>query len=562
MRAIPLPAKRAAGPAVAAAMAIALAPDSFAQNESSNEGGIPDVIVTATRQATNLQSTPIAITAITSEALAERSITNTADLGSIVPNATFREAQGAFGKGVTAFIRGIGQGDTNLASEPGVAYYIDDVYYPLIFGSMFDLLDLDHVEVLRGPQGTLYGRNALAGAVNLVGKAPDLEHLEGFGEITTGEFNRLDVRAGINLPLGAGMALRVSAAEKRRTGYQDRLDFRCQMIKNGTPQLAGNFPFAEGLLVDTANFTPDNCVIGHLGGEDSHAVRAQWLIKPSDRVSVTFTGDWTSDESENQADTLLAVNDTVSNGNANLRNIANQYTVPGGPTFAYDSRFLTGDRYSTYATFGDPTSAGAVVPGSTFYNGSVLRGGFRYRAVSPVLNWGISGKLVVGLTDNIDLTVVGGYRKIDTVFSFDVDASPLAVENTRNNTGETHKSGEVRLSGKTGWADWVGGVFYYRGSGFVHTTLVSPYNNLQRYQNNLYEPDSKAAFLNVTLKPFEKLGFVLGRRYSDDEKPVRYSNLQDATPSGNIIFNVTPKDNRFDWKAGVNYDLTDDTMLP
>ena len=67
---------------------------------------------------------------------------------------------------------------------------------------------------------------------------------------------------------------------------------------------------------------------------------------------------------------------------------------------------------------------------------------------------------------------------------------------------------------------------------FVHTTLVSPYNNLQRYQNNLYDPDSKAAFVNVTLQPFEKLGFTLGGRYSDDKKPVRYSNLQDATPTG------------------------------
>ena len=71
--------------------------------------------------------------------------------------------------------------------------------------------------------------------------------------VTTGQFNRLDVRAGINMPLGDGMALAISAAEKRRTGYEQRLDFRCQMIKNGTPELAGNFPFSEGLLVNTGN---------------------------------------------------------------------------------------------------------------------------------------------------------------------------------------------------------------------------------------------------------------------------------------------------------------------
>jgi iron complex outermembrane receptor protein len=530
-------------------------------SESSEDSVLADIVITATRQETSLQSTPIAITAVSSEELAKRSITNTAELGAIVPNATFRQAQGAFGKAVTAFIRGIGQGDSNLASEPGVAYYIDDVYYPLLFGSMFDIVDLDHVEVLRGPQGTLFGRNALAGAINLVSKAPDLESTSAYAEATAGQFDRFDVRAGFNLPLGQNMAVRISGAAKKRHGYQKRLDFRCEMIRRGTPELAGNFPYAEGLLFDTDNYTPDSCVIGYLGGEDVHAVRGQLLWRPSDRFSLTISGDYTRDESENTADQLIAVNATTANANANLRNIAAQYTAPGGPTFAYDERFVTGDPYTTYATYGDPTPAGAVVPGTTFYNGSVLRGGLRYRPFSPMLNWGYSMKIVYGLTDDIDLTIVGGYRKVDTVFSFDVDGSPLAMENTRNNTGEDHTSGEIRLSGETGPLSWVGGLFYYRGHGYVHTALVSPYNNIQRYQNNIYEPDSKAVFANVTWRPLERLGITLGGRYSDDEKPVSYSNLLDGSPSGNIIFNVTPGDERFDWKAGVDYQFGDATMV-
>ncbi len=430
-----------------------------------------------------------------------------------------------------------------------------------MFGSIFDLLDLDHVEVLRGPQGTLFGRNALAGAVNLVGRAPDTHEASAYAEATTGEFNRLDMRAGFNLPLSDTLAVRVSAAARRRTGYQEMLDFRCQMILQGTPAQAGNFPFREGLLIDSANYSPKNCVVGHLGGEDVHAARAQALWEIAPRVKFTLTGDWSNDQSENAADQLVAVNPTTANANANLRAITAQYTVPGGPAFAYDSRFVTGNPYTTYATYGDPNPAGAVIPGSTFYNGSVLRGGFRYQAISPVLNWGLSAKLVYGITDHIDLTVVGGYRKIDTTFSFDVDGSPLAVENTRNNTGEQHTSGEVRLSGTSRWVDWVGGLFYYRGNGFVHTTLVSPYNNLQRYQNNIYDPDSRAGYVNFTVRPLSRLGLTLGGRYSDDKKPVSYSNLQDANPAGNIIFGVTPRDSRFDWKAGANFDLTEQTML-
>ena len=104
-----------------------------------------DIVVTATRQATNLQETPIAITAITADALQERGITNMSDLTSVVPNSQFRRVHGAFGPGVSAFIRGIGSGDTSLAGEGAVAFYIDEVYYPVLLGANFDLLDVDHI---------------------------------------------------------------------------------------------------------------------------------------------------------------------------------------------------------------------------------------------------------------------------------------------------------------------------------------------------------------------------------------------------------------------------------
>ncbi|MEJ0098546.1 MAG: TonB-dependent receptor [Pseudomonadota bacterium] len=549
---------------VATLFSLSTLPLVAAEPNKSEDTELQEIVVTATRQQTNLQDTPIAITAVTSEELAKRSIVNVADLGAIIPNAAFRQAQGAYGKGVTAYIRNIGQGDTNLASEPGVAYYIDDVYYPLLFGSNFDLLDLDQVEVVRGPQGTLFGRNALAGAVSLVSKAPDPAASSAYAEVTAGSFDRQQIRGGINLPLGDTAALRVSAVSKRRVGYQDRLDFRCEMIRRGTPQLAGNFPFAEGNLINTGNFTPDNCVIGHLGGEDVHAARAQLLWKVTPKLSLTFGGDWLEDESESAADSLVAVNAAAVTSHPSAVAAAATFTAPGGPTFAYDQRFLTGDPYTTYATYGDPVSAGAVIPvttGTPFYDGSVTHGGFRYRPYAPVKNWGVSSRAVYEVTDDIALTAVFGYRKVDTLFSFDVDGSPLALENTRNNTGEDYKSGEVRLAGKTGPVDWVGGVFFYRGDGHVHTTLVSPFLGLQRYQNHSYSPKSDAAFVNLTWHPLDRLGVTLGGRLSDDKNVVHYSNLQDEVPANNVIFDVTPKDNRFDWKAGLDYKLLTDTMV-
>jgi iron complex outermembrane receptor protein len=517
-------------------------------------------VVTATKQATNLQTTPLAITAVTAETLQRQGITNAADLGSIVPNATFREAQGAFGKGVTAFIRGIGQADTNLASEPGVAYYIDDVYYPLVFGSMFDLLDLDHVEVLRGPQGTLFGRNALAGAVSLVSKAPNPHQSSAYAEITGGSYDRLELRAGINLPLADNLAIRLSGASKKQTGYEQMLDFRCQMVKNGTPELAGTIPYTDGAVVATGNFQPKNCVVGHLGGEDVNAMRGQLFWQPTPKLKITFGGDWTQDNSEIVADQILAINTTTANANANQRALGAYFTAPGGTPFGYDNRFITGSRFKTYATFSDPVANGAVVPGSSFYNGSVLRGGFHNPNTSPLLNWGLNAKAVYGITDHIDLTVIGGYRVVDTLFSFDVDGSPMPLETTHNNSAETDYTGEVRLSGKNSLYDWVAGAFYFKGDGFVHSFLVSPWNNLQRYQNNIYKPESKAVYGNFNIRPIAKLTLTGGLRYSDDEKVVNYSNLQDATPTGNIVFHVVPADKRWDWKAGASYQILDDTM--
>jgi iron complex outermembrane receptor protein len=540
-----------------------------AEDEAS---GLTDIIITATRQATNLQSTPIAITAVTSEALADRGLTSAADLAAIIPNASFRKSSGVYGPGMSAFIRGIGQHDTSLASEPAVAFYVDDIYYPLLFGSMFDLLDLDHVEVLRGPQGTLFGRNALAGAVHLVSKKPSFKDISGYVDITVGNYDRRDIRAGFNLPLSENLAISVSAISKEQTGYQKRLDFRCEMVRRGTPELAGNFPFSNANLINGSNnAAPSDCTIGHQGGENVRAIRGQLLWEPQSNVSLLITGDYLKDNSEAPADSLVSINTTTAQANANLRTLFNNWTAPGGPTFTYDNRFLTGSPYTTYGTFADPLAAGTTIAGNGFYNGSIFRGGVRNPTTSPFVNWGVSGKLVYGVTSDIDLTVVAGYRKIEATYSFDVDATPVALENNRNDVEQSDFTGEIRLSGKTSWLDWVVGGFLYQAEGNQRFAGSSIYNNTLRYQNNNYKPDSKAAYFNATIRPLEGLGVTLGGRYSDDKKPVDFYTVLDGTTAastqfaiaatGNTVFNVVLAEKRFDWKAGVDYEIADRTMV-
>ena len=525
------------------------------------DDGFETIVVTATRQATNVQDTPLAITAVTSETLAARGLQTATEISQIVPNATFARAQGAFGPGVTTYIRGIGSRDTSLAGEAAVAFYIDDVYYPLLLGANFDLLDLDHVEVLRGPQGTLFGRNALAGGVVLVSKQPSLTEASGFVDVTVGAYDRRDFRAGFNVPLIDNMlGLSVSVLSKQRDGYVDRLDFRCQMIANGTPQLAGQIPYQDQTLANLPNNSkPDDCSIGSLGGDNVRALRGSLRFEPSDTVSLTVSSDYIRDQSENVADTLVRTNAPRAAARASWVGQANRLGV------AYDDRFLTGDRYSTYATYCDPIGAGTIVAGSTFYNGNPNHGGVCYSPNVDVVNWGVSAKLEVALTSEIELTGIIGYRDFSDTHAFDTDGSPLVQEHTVATITSRFLNAEARLSGRHEWLEWVAGAFLFEADGRNKAVTYSPWNGFLKYQNTTYEPSSRAVFANATIRPLDRLAVVLGARYSTDKKDVVYTNLDDRDPgnplfSQNLSFNVSPEESRFDWKAGLTFDVNSSTI--
>jgi len=527
----------------------------MAQDTTEDERGIADIVVTATRQSTNMQDTPIAITAVTADALDERGLKSVADLTAVVPNAEFRRTHGAFGPGVSASIRGIGASDTNIGNDPVVAYYVDDIYYPTLLGSNFDLLDIDHVEVLRGPQGTLFGRNSLAGAVNIVSKQPRFDEQSGYIELTTGAYQRTDVRAGFNMPLGENLAIMVSGAYKKRQGYQRMLDFVCEMNRLGTPELASNIPTYDLATTSNPRFSPDNCVVGHLGGEDVRAVRGSLAWEPTSNVRLTISGEYIRDESQNPADTTLSLNPAL-----NTPNETRSFAYYGA---AYDSRFITGNPYTTYETYNDPIGAGTVIAGHSYYNGSPTHGGHTLPARGDLTNWGVSAKLVVGLTSDIDLTAIAGYRALDETHIYQKDGTPLMTEMTTNVVTNKYLTGEVRLSGKHDWIDWIVGAFYFDAEGFQHAVIDQPRSGLIRYLNNSFDPTSKAIYANATIRPFDNgLSVTGGLRYSDDKKVVSLSNLVETTPNPtDIEFDVTPADQVLSWKAGVNYEVSPDLLL-
>src|SRR5690606_14266630 len=139
-----------------------------------------------------LQETPLAISVFSGAQLEAIGASNTTDLDMYVPNAVIQPLGAGWGSTVAAFIRGIGLNDNILSYEPGVPIYVDDVYLDRNQGAILDLLDLERVEILRGPQGTLFGKNAIGGTVRFISREPQGEG--GTVSVTVGERNRLNLR--------------------------------------------------------------------------------------------------------------------------------------------------------------------------------------------------------------------------------------------------------------------------------------------------------------------------------------------------------------------------------
>src|SRR6478735_1277298 len=177
----------------ALAVAIAAAPAAAQDAAATNDAPAGDeIVVTAQFREQNLQDTPLAITAVNSAMLEARSQTNIAQVANNAPSVTLKPQGAAYGPSMGASIRGVGQYDFNPALEPGVGLYVDDVYYATLTGSILDLLDLDRVEILRGPQGTLAGKNSIGGAVKLFSKKPSGEG--GYLSGAYGSRDRFDLR--------------------------------------------------------------------------------------------------------------------------------------------------------------------------------------------------------------------------------------------------------------------------------------------------------------------------------------------------------------------------------
>ncbi|RYD94696.1 MAG: TonB-dependent receptor, partial [Sphingomonadales bacterium] len=197
------------------ALAMALASGSaFAQTEpavavqsvepTQDDAGVDDIVVTAQRREERLQNTPISLAAISGEGLADRGVTNIKSITNFIPNVelTNTNRPTAGGAAYAAWIRGVGTGDYAFPTDPGVGLYVDGVYLARTLGGLLSVADIERIEVLRGPQGTLYGRNTIGGAINLVTTTPPTSgEVEGRITARIGTYGRADIISTIAAPL-------------------------------------------------------------------------------------------------------------------------------------------------------------------------------------------------------------------------------------------------------------------------------------------------------------------------------------------------------------------------
>ena len=267
---------------------------------------LEEIIVTAEFREANVQETPIAITAVNAAMLESRGQTNIVDVANQAPNVTMTPAGQSAGSAMVTFIRGVGQSDFNYALEPGVGMYVDEVYYPNLTGSMVELLDIDRVEIARGPQGTLSGRNSIGGSVKIYSVEPTHGGNTGTAELTLGNYEQVGLKGSADLTFVEDvLSARISGVSSSRNGYVTRVDYKCTH-----PTWAGP-TFNNGRL--------DDCKLGGLGGESFTGGRFSLLWTPSDTFRVKVLADLINQDNESAPHVLTRVTDarhTAKRGDA------------------------------------------------------------------------------------------------------------------------------------------------------------------------------------------------------------------------------------------------------
>lgn len=519
---------------------------------------LEEVIVTAQRREQSVQDTPIAISAFSGDQLATAGVVNMDTLQDLVPNMNVTSE--GLRDGVIITMRGVAGTDVRNSADPTTAFHVDGNYVPRLQGANAYFFDVDRVEVLRGPQGTLYGRNSTGGVVNVITKKPVLGEFSADVEAGFGSFNDFQVRGGVNIPLSENVATRLAFVRQTRDGY----------ITNGGP--------GSARVTEDANDADELSVRGHLLWEISSDTSALFTAEAYKRGGVgqanSFIGPVPDD--------IQAVNDARS------------------ALFGFAPAVVTDLNGNPFSASADPNDTNPLNTQGTRddrdYN-------FRFELTH---DFGF-----------MQAYYQVGYRSNRRFFVNDNDGQAAIIDGveTTNSNVETAQSdvwsNELRFSGDVGPVSIITGAYWSKetnDSDFTTNGTRDPARNAMvpgvpgpvstfgfdrqnvRFTETGATNKTVAAFFNVDYHVTEKLDFTAGVRWTEDKKdsggefgdPTRsfmevsfINSGVNGDPTGRV-FTVRPGSmavpgvngsqvgnfswDKLTWKVGASYNFNEDVM--
>ena len=490
-------------------LAVAVMGGSMAEAQEAKNFGLEEIVVTARRISESMQDVPLSVQAFTGDSLSDRGLTNIAEIGSYVSNMEFDSLSPISGSSNTPNIniRGIGTTDFLLTIDPSVGVYVDGVYIARSVSVLFDLLDLEQVEVLKGPQGTLFGRNTTAGAVLLTTKKPGDETRLGL-EVVTGTDSRVDVRINASGRLSDSLSASIAYSNKHQDGYGNRRDFFADNpdLTTLADDIAGITVYDEptGTLLsgNTTGLAPGSVIAGGItaqppmdeqpGNINTDSARLGLYWQASESISASLALDYTDTAETMPALVLLDIfyTDPTAGGGPNIAGLHalfgfDAFTVP------YDDRFIIGDNFSTYAT------------GPGFNNSETL---------------GLSLTIDAEFSGSLNFKSISAYRDLDARFGQDPDHSPFTLDAHTNDFTHEQFSQEFQLIGRINKLNWVAGVYYFEEEGIDRVIVPLLHGLAALDERNEIDNRAWALFGQGTYDLSNNTSLTAGLRYTDEKK--------------------------------------------
>ena len=503
---------------------------------AESSGEIAEIVVTAQKRAENVQQVPIAISAFTAQALQERAVGNIAQLSAIAPNVNLDAGTPFSGSTavLSAYIRGIGSDDFAFNIDPGVGIYLDGVYLARTVGANQDLPDVERIEVLKGPQGTLFGRNTIGGAISIVTHDPGKE-FRFSGDVTTGSYGLLQARGTVDVPLADSLYSSFTFGVRSRDGYLKRIPYPDQRANNAPP-----FSAFSAAGYDSA---------GSEGANNNTNLRAKLKWDDGGRFRITLSGDYSRDRGTS-ANKLLATTENLPGNFAGSFHLPGTAFDPTGQTgflFAGLYNFCIGATSQQIADRGaqglcgvsgtqfNPqfqlqSIAGVNVDGNPANDRLPWDG--RYLIADPdksyatgnsfsrLTNWGLGGTIDFDLSDSVALKSITAYRQLDWTAGLDADGSPLNFLQLSFEMKQWQFSQEVQLLGKAldDKLNYVLGGYYFKEAGNLHDFVTFAEGQVQVDGPNRLETENYAFFGQLDYRPIDLIGITVGGRYTNEKK--------------------------------------------